>query len=1215
MKFSQLKLNGFKSFIDTTIFDIKPGLTGIIGPNGCGKSNLLEALRWVMGASSAKALRADSMENIIFSGSTTRPARNHARVSLVLDNQDFTAPAPYNRFETLEITRHIVRGEESSYRVNGKTVLAKDIKLFFADIHSGANSPALVRQGQVNMLIASKPENRRLILEEAAGVAGLRVRRREAELRLQASGQNLERLQDILVQYEENLSGLKKQAKHAVRYRELSQKIESLEAFLACYQWQKHAQSLQNLHQEVQHIKNHLEESIQQTAQAFAQMNLFSEQQEQKRQSETKMRTELHNILMQEDHIKRDKQEYGQNIARIQKEKMRVCTALERENNLLEKAKKAQIECQQEIENLGHIYEDIQKQKQLQSALEDMKACLKKIEQKYAEQQQNSIQKKSEQKMAEKELYSAEDQLHIVQERLKKLSRQKKEIMHVEKPGETSEDFHKAYQTEKKILNMLNLQKNTLKQNVDILKSESVLDHKKLEKIKLEQTRLQTEKKTLEQILKYEKTDMEWSPVLEQIKIKPGYEKALAAALGDELEAGLEQKALKRWQEKKPQKMLNLPHGIPCLKEFVSAPNALKLRLSQIGVVDVQQAKNILLYPGQKLVSKEGDLWRWDGYTVSSRSSSAVLLRFEHVNRFEKLKQESKESVEQHKHMEQKCQETERKRKKKEAELLEITTQQVQTEQKLQHIIYQRQSRDLQDQTLKDRLSVLSEQKEHICAEQKQVKKYIEDKKAQLQKLSRLCAETADIEKIQAERIQLREELISRQAQKEVWETEQKNRKMHKEKINADLSFWTERISESQKHIHSLKQEQEKLNKEETEVKKQPEKLAQRQKNLLAQKVMCEKELQEISDQFVALQTKTGKAETRARQAEREEAHMRETLAVARTNRENIQNLLVEKEEAIQQNFQCTQQELTERLFSDEKVFCFLNIQKTTESVKDENQSTAQKDTSRACRKTEKYKTEKKTDWNVRPTEKSWKTDQDIRNVFLNDHIKEYDVEFQLKQALKARDLLGPVNLRAETELQEISKKMDRLKKEYQDLTEAVEQLQTGISRINKQGKKQLLSAFEQVNKYFQEMFYLLFAGGEAKLSLTDSEDPLKAGLEIYASPPGKKISILSLMSGGEQALTAIALILAVFLTHPSPLCVLDEVDAPLDDHNVERYCRMIREISKRTGTYFLLITHNPITMSKMDRLYGVSMPEKGVSQLISVDLDRARDSLKKAQA
>ena len=852
MEFKKIQLNGFKSFAEKTNFLIEEGLTGIVGPNGCGKSNIVESLRWCMGETSAKSMRGSGMEDVIFSGTSNKPSKNIAEVSITLTNENKDGPHQYRNLNEIQIRRKIEKDKGSKFYINGKEARAKDAQMFFADLSTGAHSPSLISQGRIGALVTAKPVDRRAILEEAAGIAGLHVRRHESELRLGAAENNLKRAHELRKQQEKQLVNLQKQAEQATKYKLISEEIKKIEAGLYYLR-------LKDIDHEI-----NLENEINKDA---------------------------------ENEVKK----YNEKIEEFEKQ---IKIETEKVEPIREK----------NIENLSRIQ---RLNLELQSLDEESKRI--KIE-----------------------------------------------------------------------IDNIKVSHKTIDKDIDREKS-IVIDANSNEK------RLKEEKNDLIEIdSKYYETEKLSNEDLEIAKSK-----------------------LKNEQEK-----------VNIILEAFNSEN-LKKNINVINEIkdNIIKAKNCI--DEQKI------------------NDAQILL--------------------------DECQIT---------------------------------------------LSLLIQ---NIAGD--------EDNN----KISKINSKNENIKKLQ-------ETYADSYSKNQSIKQESLKRNERIKTIEIEIKSWKNLLTNSEKMASQLDERKNKLLNKLTELEKQPQTQAEKKGQVSESLRLAEKEkqeneivIEETDNRISTLQTELNITKENTIQIRERKASSGATIDGLKKRREDL-----------------LERVRTELNLNENNILEFSNL----ENNEDFPDSVAQ--------------------------------------------------EELLDSKKRKREKLGSVNLRADEETGKYETEIKKMEKDRQDLVTAIVKLKESIGELNQKGRERLLEAFEKVNRKFNEVYRKLFNGGNAKLELVDSDDPLDAGLEMLVSPPGKRLQSITLLSGGEQALTALSLIFAVFLTNPSPICVLDEVDAPLDDANVTRFCNLLEELTKTTSTKFVIVTHHALTMSKMDRLYGVTMPEKGISQLVAVDLQKA---------
>ena len=852
MEFKKIQLNGFKSFAEKTTFIIEDGLTGIVGPNGCGKSNIVESLRWCMGETSAKSMRGSGMEDVIFSGTSNKPSKNIAEVTINISNENKDGPIQYKNLENIEIRRKIEKDKGSKFYINGKEVRAKDAQMFFADLSTGAHSPSIISQGRIGALVTAKPTDRRAVLEEAAGIAGLHVRRHEAELRLGAAENNLKRADELRRQQERQLLNLKKQAEEATKYKTISEEIKKIEAGLYYLR-------LKDIDHEIK-LENEINEEADSEVQKF-----------------NDKINELEN--------------------KIQEETNRVNPVRDKNYEILSKVQRLNLE----LKSLDDENDRIEKE------IENIKSSLKTIEEDTDREKSIIIDANSNEK---------------------RLKEEKQELIEIDS---------KYYDTEKQSNADLEVAKNDLKN--------------------------------------------------EQEKVD------------------------------------NL------LKNFSS--ESLKKNLHTINEVKSNIDKIIQL--------------------LNSNNSSEALVVLETCKT-----------------------------------------------------------------TLNFLVQTINENDDH---------KKISDISSKNETIKKLQEVYADI---YSKNQNLKKESIKRSERVKT--------------IDKEIDSWRNLLKNSEKMVQELRERKNKLNFKFTKLEKQPQSQAEKKGQISENLRLSENEKNENETLIEEIDKKINDFREELDKVKESSIEIRERKASSGATIEGLNKRRNDLLERID----------TELNLNENNILEYSNLDKEEE---------------------------------------------------FPDAVSQ---EEMLDEKKREREKLGSVNLRADEETTKYETEIKKMETDRQDLVQAITKLKESINELNQKGRERLLEAFERVNRKFNEVYTKLFNGGNAKLELVDSDDPLDAGLEMLVSPPGKRLQSITLLSGGEQALTALSLIFAVFLSNPSPICVLDEVDAPLDDANVTRFCNLLDELTKITQTRFIIVTHHALTMSKMNKLYGVTMPEKGISQLVAVDLQKA---------
>ena len=855
MEFKKIELTGFKSFVEKTSFFIEKGLTGIVGPNGCGKSNIVEAIRWCMGETSAKSMRGTGMEDVIFSGTANKTSKNIAEVSLILDNSDKDGPIQYKELNSIYVKRRIVKDKGSRYFINDKEVRARDVQTLFADLSTGAHSPSMISQGRIGALVTAKPTDRKAILEEAAGISGLHVRRHESELRLNSAENNLKRADELKRQQEKQLENLKKQAQEASKYKSISEEIKKIEAGLY-----------------------------------YIKLMEIEKERSSSKEIASEADDEISGLTIEINH--------NNNL-------------LEEENIKLKPLRDQNIEILSKLQRLNLEFQSLEDEEKRTKTEKDRLST-----------SENTIEMDIER---EKNIISD------AQSNEKRLNEEKNDLIDTEK---------KYYDLEKQT--QLDLQIAT-------------------EELKKEQDKLERISKNLS---------------------------------------------------------LN-SQG----KEFINYLNNINQNLENAKI-----------------------------YLENNENKKAL---------------------------------------------------------------------DAIDNII---LSVKNETKKFKTATEKN-------------SINEITELTNKIKLSQ-------EKYASALSKHHSIQTETVRRQARIKNIDIEIQNWKNLKFNSEKMAKELLSRVDKIKVEIEIIAKLPETIAIKKGQLMENTSTTENEKQSLSNQLA-------QAEVKYQEINKQLKIVEEKMMLARENKA--------RSGATVEGLENRKKDLLGRIKND------LNI-----------------------------------------NEKNLLINSNLKDLTTFPNVIEQEDKLDAKK--NQREQLGSVNLRADEETEQYKTTIKKMEQDREDLVSAIAKLRASINELNQKGRERLLEAFEKVNRKFNEVYTKLFSGGNAKLELIDSDDPLEAGLEMLVSPPGKRLQSITLLSGGEQALTALSLTFAVFLTSPAPICILDEVDAPLDDANVTRFCALLNELTKITTTKFIIITHHALTMSRVDRLYGVTMPEKGVSQLVSVDLEKAEE-------
>jgi chromosome segregation protein len=1139
MKLTRLRLIGFKSFVEPTDFVIEPGLTGVVGPNGCGKSNLVEAVRWVMGEASYKAMRAAEMDDVIFSGNSDRPSRNHAEVSVLVDNNDRKAPASFNEFDSLEVSRRIAREHGSTFRVNGREVRARDVAMLFADASTGSRSPALVHQGRIGEIIQARPDQRRRVLEEAAGISGLHARRHEAELRLKAAEQNLARVDDVIGQLAGQIAALKTQARQAVRYRNISSQVRRTEALLFHLRWTAAGS-------EVEETRRGKDEAIRVVAAQMSEQTQASTRQAQAaatlpalRETEAKAAAALQRLLIARETLDREEARAKERITELDRRIEQFAADLARERALADDAGAALARLDAEETTLRELARETDARlnganahvaaaettltgseksfAELTGTLADLTARRNQLQAALREHEQRAARLAVELTEIDAELAASGTSAPNLSALTSELAGVQSVLAETEAAAQRAEAAHRQ-----------------AREAVDGARGPLTAAERTVQ-------RLETEAKTIRKLLAVENKNL-WPPVIDTITVAEGYEKALGAALGDDLDAPADSSAPMHWAGAAHDPAdPALPAGVAPLSQYVKAPAELARRLAQIGVVERAAGAKLVrtLKPGQRLVSREGDLWRWDGFAAAAHAPTGAARRLAERGRLQTLESElaaARIEVEGKRRILEAAEaalagaaaaETEARDRWREAQRSTDAAREV-------HAVAEREiGRNAA------RVSALTEARQRIVAardETASARTAAEQGLAGLEAANEIEMKLASINEVIArERAACAE--IRGEAQAVAREAQLSEHRLAA--IAGERQAWSERRDNAATQIATLVQRSDEATAERAELTNAPQKFAAQRQALIGEIEGATGARRAAADRLAAAEAELGEADKLARAALEAVGEARAQAARAEERHEGARRRVADIEHEIREVLQVEPAAAVELA--------------------------------------------------------------EIKSGAALPSIAE--VEAKIERIKQERERLGSVNLLAEQELRDVEAQHAKLTAERDDLIEAIRRLRQGIHNLNHEARERLLTSFQIVNDNFKKLFSELFGGGNAELQLIEHDDPLEAGLEIMAKPPGKKPATLSLLSGGEQALTALALIFAVFLTNPAPICILDEVDAPLDDHNVERFCDLLDQMTRSTDTRFVIITHNPITMARMNRLYGVTMAERGVSQLVSVDL------------
>ncbi|MDR6846889.1 MULTISPECIES: chromosome segregation SMC family protein [unclassified Sphingomonas] len=1130
MQIKRLRLSGFKSFVDAADLRIEPGLTGIVGPNGCGKSNLLEALRWTMGETSARSLRGAGMDDVIFAGTNTRPARDFAEVSMLIESAG----------EESEVVRRIERGAGSAYRIDGRDVRAKDVALLFADSATGAHSPALVSQGRIGAIIAAKPAERRAMLEEAAGIAGLHVRRKDAEQKLRATEANLARLDELIADQDGRANALRRQARQAERYRALSEQIRVAEARMIFARWRDAQQAADAAKAEAATCEARVAEASEAQRAAAAYALAATEALADARAQAQALREAASEAGHKLGGLRGEQAAAVRRTQELAAARVRLAEDRAREGSLASDAAEAIARLAEESKALeARLAEATARIPELETRLSEAERAGRDAEVALAQALAAQATELADARVAEAALAAARvraersardltrvtaesaalgDAAPLIAERAAAAAARAQAVQH-------GEDARAA-------LTRADAEERGAREQRDRAQAARATAHADLAALDSEATALTkaTRREGRERLL-------------DRLQPEAGYERALAAALGDDLEAGLDPAGERFWAgaEVAPGDPA-APEGTVPLGQHVLAPAALARRLAQVFVAESDAGGPLAV--GQRLVTLAGVLRRWDGYVAKSGGAAAAE-RLERMNRLRAIEAARPAAV--------------RAVEAADGELARIDAAIAEARAgavAARRLLESAETRARDAARAEDRAAAAIErieaQRADLAARRQRIVADHEEAEAEVARAGAVQAALPDgsatrerVRALSGEAEARRTAIATARADRAGLDRDVGSGRERLAGTTAEAKSWRARAGEAARRIAEM-------DKRDGDLAAEAQALVGRPEALAAEIVALEAAHTAARAEADAAATAERAAEAALRAAEAQASAAAETLAQAREARagaaaraENQEARRVEMNRLSGERFQCPSVLLPERV------------------------------------------------------------------GFAGDTVRSPGEESATHEKLMVdRERIGPVNLVAESELAELEAASKGNAAEREELGLAVNRLRGSIGTLNREGRQRLMAAFEAVDGHFRRLFTTLFNGGQAHLELVDSDDPLEAGLEIMAQPPGKKLQSLTLLSGGEQALTAVALIFGLFLTNPAPICVLDEVDAPLDDANIERFCGLLDAMTRETQTRYLIVTHNAVTMSRMHRLFGVTMVEQGVSRLVSVDLGGAESLL-----
>jgi chromosome segregation protein len=1145
VSFARLRVVGFKSFADPVLIDIRSGLTGIVGPNGCGKSNVVEALRWAMGENSARSLRGGDMDDVIFAGTALRPSRNIAEVTVLLEDTAGRVPPPFHEQPQLEISRKIERGIGSAYRVNGREVRARDVQTLFADLASGARASAMVSQGKIGSIVTAPPAERRGILEEAAGITGLYARRHEAELKLRAAEANLARAEDLRGQLEQQLAGLKRQARQANRYRNLSGAIREAEAEFLGVQRSRAEAVLAAARAALAEARQAVEAATLAATEAGTRATEVAAGLPPLRSAEAAARTALERHRVALEQIAAEERSARAALEAAEQRFAQVARDLGHATQLVADAEAAAARLAEEAERLAaeaaaHPARAEAAAAHAEQALEAMRAA----ETVAHDATERAADLAARHQALAQALAEAEARERRTRDHLARLRQERDAVRPV-----AAEDLCAAeagQQQAEAAASAARAARDAAEQARSAASACHAAAAAEAEQAAAARARLAAEADALADVLRAH--DGASRPRAEEaLTVPPGLETALGAALGEELQSALDPAAPRHWRDLgELQASPILPEPATPLAVLVQAPSPLRRALAQIGLVEDDQgeAAQLRLAPGQMLVSRVGAIWRWDGHTVRPEAPTSAAVRLQQRNRLADLRPRLAEAEAAAGLAAAARHETAAAEQAAIAAERDARTALREAEQRFEHARAAAARLAAEAASAAAKLTALDDQLRRIEADHAEAEAVRARTEATRAALGDPAAARAEVARARAVLAEARQAEAAAASACDALLRAEAARSERERAIAAEQRDWSERARDAAVRAADLTARRDAAAAELAQLAEAPARISERRSAAITACEAAEAMHRTAADALAHAEQAAAASDRAARAAEAALAAEREALARAEATAQHA----AESRAAIDARIQ-------ERLGPGAAV-------------------------------PEIAAADAAADW-VEREERARK---------------------RFERLTAEREQMGPVNLRAELEAREIEQQIAAITTERGELETAIAKLRGSIGHLNREGRERLTAVFEQVDRHFQALYARMFGGGRAHLALVGSDDPLEAGLEIYAQPPGKKLSALSLLSGGEQALTALALIFAVFRCNPAPVCVLDEVDAPLDDANVERFCALLEEIARGTGARFLVITHHPLTMARMDQLYGVTMQERGISRVLSVDLRRAAE-------
>ena len=1137
MLIKRLKLSGFKSFVEPDELRIEPGLTGVVGPNGCGKSNLLEAIRWVMGENSPKSMRSGGMEDVIFAGTQSRPPRDFAEVVL----QGATGDG-----EELEVTRRIERGAGSAYRVNGRDVRAKDVALTFADAATGAHSPALVSQGKIAQVIAAKPAERRMMLEEAAGIAGLHVRRRDAEGKLRQTEANLARLEDLMAGLDTQIASLRRQAKQAERYSKLSDEIRGAEARLIFARWRDAAAAAEEARRLAEEANSRAEAARAASDNAQAAQRDAAERLAEARDELADRRDDASAHGHRMAALTNQLETAEQRLADLDRQRIRLESDRGDADRLTRDAAEALARLEKDMAaNEAALTVDEARRPTLLAQSEDAERASRTAELALAKATADHAGVEAEWRVVEAEVAQAQARLNRVQAEGARMDETRAALIAggngseaVDMARQTAQEAAKTLAAARDTIEAMQARKGALQAARDDAASTLATARAELAGVEREFDALRRDREARQRAAEKRSGKRQ---AIDAVRAAKGYERALAAVLGRDGKALLgpaEGAEGRFWTGgAAPAKLADslADHVAEC-------PPELAARLALVHVVVEDDGRT--LGPGEWLVTTGGHLRRWDGLVVRGEGA-AEAARLEAENRYLELEAQVpplRDAVDAAQVVQESAA----------TELAELQRNLIAADRDVanaaeeeRHALRALDQAEIARDRIAARLAELDAAGSEHAITLASAQGDVAAAEARRTALPDPAAGRITLDATRAKNEAARAGLQARAAELAAHDQALAVTRERTAAQRSDMANWQARAGEAARRLSDMAHRFEEIEQERAVTAAKPE-------GLMREIEQGDSVRERLTRDLATAETAVSTTSEMAQAADRAFATANEALAEARESRaglsaraESQEGRRIEMARISGERFQCPPPLLPEQFeFPIETV--------GTAEVESE----------------------------------------------------------EMDRLTASRERIGPVNLVAAEELARIEGEHGTSAEEQAELVEAVNRLRGSIGSLNREGRERLREAFEKVDTHFRRLFMQLFEGGQAHLALIDSDDPLDAGLEIYAQPPGKRLQSLTLLSGGEQALTAIALIFALFLTNPAPICVLDEVDAPLDDANIDRFCDLLEAMTRETTTRYLIVTHNAVTMSRMHRLFGVTMVERGVSRLVSVDLGGAEQLL-----